>query len=275
MRIRQLASVAPLQPFIDRIWGWQADAGEVVALPTLLPGTGAELYIHHGQPFRCHVGEAGGGRVAQSHLSCLRRETVALAPTPDIGFIAVRFRAGMLSRFGVRERDVIDGAPSAEDLWGAAGRALLRTAGEHATFDNKAALVQDFLLGLLRGRADDPLIEQAMAMLYRRSVAISVADMSKALDLGPRQLERRFRQVCGLTAAEFRGLSRFQHTVRRATLAATDSPGGIALGRGYYDQSHFIHDFHRRVGRPPRAYFAEARTRTHFYNPSRSLVDMP
>lgn len=41
-----------LRPFVDRIWGWESTGGAPVPLPTLLPGTGAELYLHYGAPFR-------------------------------------------------------------------------------------------------------------------------------------------------------------------------------------------------------------------------------
>lgn len=79
-----------LRPYIDRYWSWEAAPGERIALPRLLPGTGAEVFLHHRQPFRSENGAA----LPAAHMLCVRLQPYALASTDDVGFTAIRIRAG-------------------------------------------------------------------------------------------------------------------------------------------------------------------------------------
>ena len=88
-----------LKPFIDRLWGWESTLDEVVLLPTVLPGTGAELYFHYRMPFRRMTEQGPQSLCDTAHLLRVRRQPIPLCSGSDVGFIAVRFRAGMLHRF--------------------------------------------------------------------------------------------------------------------------------------------------------------------------------
>lgn len=267
MRTFQLSPLPVLRPFVDRLWGWEGEAGEVVALPTVLPGTGAELYFHYGEPFAWEDG-AGGFRPAEAgHLFCQRRRSLHLKSSSGLGFIAVRFRIGMIHRFtGVPGRDLHDCSHSVADLWGAEGRALLGRLSYATGRDERVALIQRFLIENLRRDACDAVVEAGMALLYRHAGALSVDALAARLYLGRRQLERRFLAVTGQTPGEVKGLCRFQHLVRDLVLDTAARPAGAAVERGYYDQAHFNRDFRARVGCAPGEYLQRARAGTHFYN---------
>lgn len=114
--------IPELRPFVDRLWGWESVSQEVIPLPTLLPGTGAELYFHYGEPFRI---ETQGNRpyaADRGHLFCIRRAPVSLLPASGIGFVAVRFKIGMLHRFAsIPADELADCHLSAEDISGENG----------------------------------------------------------------------------------------------------------------------------------------------------------
>lgn len=40
---------AELRPWVERFWSWESDCA--VPLPLLLPGTGADLFLHYRTPF--------------------------------------------------------------------------------------------------------------------------------------------------------------------------------------------------------------------------------
>lgn len=87
----QMARPHPaLRPYIDRYWSWEATPGERIALPRLLPGTGAEVFLHHRLPFRSESGAA----LPAAHMLSVRLQPYALASTDDVGFTAIRIRAG-------------------------------------------------------------------------------------------------------------------------------------------------------------------------------------
>jgi AraC-like DNA-binding protein len=253
-----------LRPYVDRIWGWEGDAHETVPLPTLLPGTGAELYCHYRTPFAI---DGDAQPLPDGHLFCVRGAPVRLLPSAALGFIAVRFRTGMLGRFvRVPTHELIDTRRSLDELWGAAGAGLLRALSAAPDHGARVALVQTFLARHCQAESRDPLVERGMAMLYRRHATLSVDALAAELGLGRRQLERRWTAFSGQSPGASRHLCRFQHTVRAWMLDPSTPAAAHALDHGYYDQAHFIHDFRRRVGQSPVQYLRGARAKTHFYN---------
>ena len=270
MKMFQVIPGPVLHPFIDRFWGWESTGDEIVRLPTVLPGTGAELYLHYGAPFRYMANDNQEAKCASGHLFCVRRQPIRLLPSPNVGFIAVRFRAGMLHRFTpIPGRELIDRVLSVEEIWDAEGAALLDNLTCATSLNEKLAYLQSFLEKQLRHGSLDVLVERAMPMIYKQSASISVDALAEKLHLGRRQLERRFMAFAGQSPGEVKCLSRFQHTIRKLVLDASADPVDIALANGYYDQAHFIHDFQRRASTTPGRYLEDARMKTHFYNTSR------
>lgn len=257
-----------LAPYVDRLWGWESEGDETIPLPTLLPGTGAELYFHYGQPFE--YGPISNRRSERGHLLCLRRAPLELQQAQGLGFIAVRFRAGMLYRFlDIPGAELIDSAESAENIWGTEGKLTVARVADAATHPERISLIVEFLRSQLRDVARDDVAEAAIASLYDTS-SISIENLAAQLHLGRRQLEKRFSSLTGQRPSEFRRLVRFQKTVRALMLASDIETVDTALAHGYYDQSHFIRDFKSFAQSSPLAYLAKAKHKTHFYNTSRT-----
>ena len=273
MRQFQVPPDAALSPWVDRLWGWESEPGERIALPTLLPGTGAELYFHYRRPFSHRVGEADVQTCPQAHLLSLRRRPLALGPADELGFIAVRFRAGGVHRFtAVPGAELMDRVLSVGELWGPMGDFLARRVGESGTLAERLGLIQAFLLRCLHGRETDRLVEHAVGALYRECAAIAIGPLAARYHLGPRQFERRLRAVTGQSPAEVRRLGRFQKAIRALLLAPTASPLAVALDQGYYDQSHFSRDCRDLALASPGRLLQAARGTTHFYKTSSRLL---
>lgn len=256
-----------LSPFVDRIWGWECVSPEIVPLPTLLPGTGAEVYFHYGEPFRTKPKEGWPSAVNQGHLFCIRKAPIDLMPVCGVGFVAVRFKIGMLRRFTSIPADELgDCQLSVEDIWGASGTRLLRQLSYATGHQEMTALINCFLVSNLQTESMDQLVEQAMPLLYQRWYSLSIDSLAGTLGLGRRQLERRWKKFSGQSPSETKGLIRFQQTIRRLLLNTSANTTDTALACGYFDQAHFITDFRLRVGHAPQQYLRLARAKTHFYN---------
>lgn len=83
----------------------------------------------------------------------------------------------------------------------------------------------------------------------------SVKQLSTDHAVSERQLERQFSQFTGFSPKKFIRIARFHHTIQfygKEYLKLSD----IALECGYYDQSHFIHDFNQFAGIGPKEYFS-------------------
>ncbi len=269
---RETRPAADLAPFIDRFWGWWGEG--LVRLPVLLPGTGAELYCHFGTPFAAAPeAEQGPGQ-----LLCLRSRPLDLSSVLGGGFIAVRFRAGMLGRFlALPMAEVSDGSFPLRALWGRAGQVLAWRVREAQGWSARVGLLEAFLRARLveaesrrplPGVGADPLLERAVACLYRQGSALGIGPLAASLGLGRRLLERRFARAMGLSPAGFRGLVRFQKTARTLALVPETRVLDAALAQGYYDQAQCQHDFRQRAGMTPRQWQVLAAARSHFYKTS-------
>lgn len=262
-----LRPIAPLRPYIERLWGWESDGKETIELPTLLSGTGADVFFHYRTPFS-H--EAGGRRhsLDSAHQTCVRRKPLHLCPSDSVGFVAVRFRAGCLHRFTpLPGADLIDQTLSASDLWGRAGRRLALDVINAPSRFQALRRLQRFLLERLRAGWTDALVERAVLTIYRACADVSIKRLASDLHIAQRQLERRFRDMTAQTPIEVRRLSRLQKVMRRLLLDRSSSLLDVIFAYGYYDQAHFIHHFAALGLGPPQQYLARARAKTHFYNP--------
>lgn len=74
--------------------------------------------------------------------------------------------------------------------------------------------------------------------------------------LSRRQFERRFKVQSGFSPSEFLRLVRFTAIIKSSPVTH-QSLGELALACGYYDQSHFIHDFTLYSGYSPKEFFKQ------------------
>ncbi|MFJ8436655.1 helix-turn-helix domain-containing protein [Kitasatospora sp. NPDC094019] len=265
---------AGLAALVERYWWSEGGAG---ALPRLLPGTGAELWVHWsgGVDLR----PVGGGpperrspaALPAAHLVCLRRtpwsvEHRAGAGRP--GFVAVRFRAGALRHLvPVGLDELADRTVGAEELWGAPGRRLVERVRSARGPAERVAVLDRFLTGRLEAHhRPDPWLDAAVGRIYRRPAGLRMDRLAETIGVGPRQLQRMFPAAVGAGPKEFQRLARFQRVARLLLRSERPHRLAAALDAGYYDQSHFTRESRRLTGERPAELLAPGRS--HFYYPS-------
>jgi AraC-like DNA-binding protein len=268
MRARCWKPAGPLSAHVERVWGWESTTSVAGAMPLVLPGTGADVFIHYRAPFRATDADGTIRNTPAAHLICARRKPMALQTQGAVGFIAIRFRAGGLYRFTNAPADMLaDSTLPVEALWGAAGRALADEVSRAAGWEQRVEAVKRFLSGRLTVCHADDLVERAVRHLYYGCASTPVARLARTLGIGTRQLERRVRSVTGQSPVEIRTASRFQKIMRRMLLHPSDDFLTTILRYGFYDQAHFARTC-RSFGLPsPQRTLAMARTMSHFYNP--------
>lgn len=275
MKTFRIRPVAALAPFVERLWGWESVGDEVIELPTLLPGTGSEIFFHYNAPFRRTVADKVE-TFGRTHLICVRHQPIKLCSSNAVGFVAVRFRAGCLHRFtNVAGVELLDQTITAADLWGSEGRRIAREAVSGLSRAGIVELLQGFLVDRLQQGQSDHLVEKAVAKIYQRYATVSVDQLASGLGVTRRQLERRFHALIAQTPVEVRRLSRLQKTLRQLLLQKSASVLDVALSHGYYDQAHFIHDFAKLGLGSPQRHLKDARLKAHFYNAPGQTFDTP
>lgn len=254
-----------LRPYIDRYWSWEAAPGEVIALPRLLPGTGAELFLHHGRPFCCEDSTV----LPPAHMLCVRQQPYALAPGSGMAFTAIRVRTGRWSALVCESIGQLRDTQAPLDvLWGSAVHTWHEQVASAPDFQQRVALIDAFLLARLAPARADAQVAAAVACLYAAPHATPIDTLAARLHLGRRQLERRFLATEGLPPVAFRRLARFQRTVRALHLQPASPLLDTVLAHGYYDQPQFNREFRALTGQSPSHYRLDAQTKTHFYKTS-------
>ncbi|WP_058913874.1 helix-turn-helix domain-containing protein [Entomohabitans teleogrylli] len=81
-----------------------------------------------------------------------------------------------------------------------------------------------------------------------------------------RYFQQVFRQHFGVTPRHFRRIIRLEQLTRHLLLTRQRDYLDSALAYGYYDQSHFIHDFRHFTGATPSHFLQETNFSAHFYN---------
>jgi AraC-like DNA-binding protein len=99
-----------------------------------------------------------------------------------------------------------------------------------------------------------PEIDYAIGALERGETVSGILGQT---GYSAKRFTQKFRCTVGLTPKVFARVRRFQSALR--TIAMDNAPDwtGIALGCGYFDQAHFIHDFRAFSGMSPSTYVAK------------------
>jgi len=105
-----------------------------------------------------------------------------------------------------------------------------------------------------RALPEDPVVERAVAMIEAANGAIRVADISREIGVGERQLNRRFNQFVGLSPKYYARILQINWVV--GLLYANDAArlSEIAQEAGFYDQAHFNRAMQRFFREGPREF---------------------
>jgi AraC-like DNA-binding protein len=124
--------------------------------------------------------------------------------------------------------------------------------------ERRIALLEDFLVAHLRRPEPDPLMAAAVAWLERGTGTGQIAELTRYIGLSQSALERRFRRVLGVSPKKFASVVRLGRAVRLRAAGADFTSAAHAAG--YFDQSHFVHDFRRATGSSPHEFFRQVPT---------------
>jgi len=144
-----------------------------------------------------------------------------------------------------------------EDLWGRLARELRERALAAPNAAAKLRVVELALLeraaGMLEGQ---PVVEFAVENFLAQPATSRITEVADKTGFSSRRFIALFKQHVGMTPKLFCRVRRFQTVLRRITSGRPVNWTATALDCGYFDQAHFIHDFHAFSGINPSKYLA-------------------
>ncbi len=128
---------------------------------------------------------------------------------------------------------------------------------EANTNDERIINLESFLMNRLIMNKDFDRIEHAINLMKRTNGQLKIQFLAKETCLGIKQFEREFSKHVGLNPKKFLSILRFQNIIQAKKKNQNLNLNHLAYDYGYYDQSHFIHDFKNITGITPKLFFKE------------------
>ena len=125
-------------------------------------------------------------------------------------------------------------------------------------------LLEGWLLKRLKiGKQRDPLIPASLAALRTAPDRLSIPTLAASFSVSQRQLERLYQVQVGMTPKQYSTLLRVETARLALKQVNSQSNTDLAVDLGFYDQSHFIHEFSAVVGMTPYSYMQRSLKRSY------------
>lgn len=100
-------------------------------------------------------------------------------------------------------------------------------------------------------------VEHAIEIIENSKGQIKTQDIAQEVCLGIKQFERSFSKFVGINPKKYASIVRFQNVIQKRRTYKNISMVQLAFDNGYYDHSHFIHDFKSFTGLSPKEFFID------------------
>src|SRR4051794_17260266 len=257
----------PLNASIDGIWYCRNTPGPH-ALERVLPSGTAQLIVNLKE-------DETRGYIIQSGQLCQTRSSgtvltgvqtsyqlIDMAETEEV--MGVVFRPGGLPAFfGVPAHESRDRDVPLDLLWGARAGELRESLLEAPDPTAKLDALERAVAERWRPCPAHPAVAFALAEIGASPCESKVAAITACVGLSAKRFIQHFTAAVGITPKRYCRIRRFQQVLAAAESGRRVDWTRISADCGYFDQSHFIHDFRQFSGLTPTGY--EAR-RTQFRN---------
>ncbi len=258
MGLRRYIPPPPLSEFVDQLWYYEGYS-QPHAKERLLPDGSMELVFNLNEDqMRVYESTSEPRTFRGSVLVGAHSKFFVIDTAEQTTVIGVHFKpGGAFPFFKLPVGELQDRHVGLDTLWGLKAVELRDRLLEAPTPDAKFSILERVLLE----QAAKPLGRHpAVAFALMRFGAVqhpqSVADVTGQIGLSSRRFIDVFNNQVGLTPKLFCRVRRFQEVLKRLGMKREVDWTRIALDCGYFDQSHFIHDFRAFSGINPTSYLA-------------------
>lgn len=158
--------------------------------------------------------------------------------------------------FGIPAAELSNQMPDITTFLGQAGTELEERVMLAPDHTGRIHIVSEFLRKRIRSHeVHEPAVFSVISDVIRSHGLAKIPDLAAQSFLSTRQFERKFLAFSGFTPKLFSRIIRF-HSALNEYGNRDKSLTEIAYECGYYDQSHFIHDFKAFSGEHPKTYFS-------------------
>lgn len=259
MRYRIIIPPAELADYVRFFWVFEGtvSAGHPYVHRTMADGC-AEILFH----YKGHFTELlPGNKSETSFTSGISGQTSAFhrfSIDKSFGIFGVYLYPYALRRlFSVPSVELTNQMPDLVSFFGREGKELEEKIMLAADDSDRCCIMAEFLRRHLnRSKPDRHPVIFAIRHIIHSGLSPGVGELGSQFNMSSRQLERKFKEYAGFSPKRYMRIIRFQSSIDKYERGGNPSLTQIAYDCGYYDQSHFIHDFEEFSGYHPMSYFS-------------------
>jgi AraC-like DNA-binding protein len=262
MRSCRYTPAAPLAQFVNCFWYWEG-VPHPHRKEKLLPNGEASIVFNlRERPIRIYDARDLNrySSYGSAVLSGARANFFVIDSDQQECVLGIQFRpGGAFPFFRIPASEVEGLSVNLDDLWGVAARSirdeLLAAPNVECMFQ---LLERRLLEQLCRPMALHAAVDFALGEFQGQAHDGKVSSVTERIGMSSRRFIELFRREVGLTPKVFCRVRRFQRVLRMVHEKSQVDWLDVALGCGYYDQAHFIHDFQAFAGLTPSDYLLAA-----------------
>ncbi|OFX75091.1 MAG: hypothetical protein A2X12_11995, partial [Bacteroidetes bacterium GWE2_29_8] len=228
---------------------------EVDIVERVIPTENIQLMFHYKNPFIVHHSNNSTIKQPRSIISGLSNSFSDVSTNGETGVIFISFYpTGACHFLNFPLSEIENQSVDMFDVLGTEIRKIEEILYFTKSIKEKISVVENFLIEKYSPipSHDNMLIQKGIEIIKNYKGQINASSLSNNLSITPKTLERKFSKYIGKTTKQIIKLIRFQEVLhdfsKNKDLILTQR----AYNNGYFDQSHFIHDFKTYSGYTPK-----------------------
>lgn len=229
---------------------------DFISKERVFPCGNATLVFHYGSPSKFQ--KKNSSEYIEPNIVICGQQTnyYDLSLSGKTGMILIVFKPhGVKSFFNFPITELLNENLSLQDLANNHAIELNDKLFNSSNNEQRIIHLENFLIQRLIQNEDFDRVDHAVKMIKNSKGQIKTHKIAQEVCLGIKQFERIFSKHVGLNPKKFTSIIRFQNVIQIKRKYKTSNMYQLAFDNGYYDQSHFIHDFKSLTDLTPRVFF--------------------
>lgn len=235
----------------------ESDMKEPDLVERVIPTEGIQIMFHYKTPFLVLHPNQQGISQPRSFISGLSDSFSDVSTNGTTGVVFINFYplgASFFFNFPLSELE--NQNVDLSDIFKSEMTEVEDQLLQKQTILERVQVIEQFFIRRFNpiGNHDQMLIRKGIEMIKSHKGVVSAKLLSESLYTTPKTLERKFSHYIGKSTKQVIKLMRFQDVLSDFKPSRIMNLSEFAHQKGYFDQSHFIHDFKSYTGYTPKEF---------------------
>lgn len=249
-----------IKNFIKQYCFMESASDEADIIERVIPTENVQLMFHYKNPFVVYNSDNSIIKQPHSIISGLSGSFSDVSTNGETGVVFISFNpSGACHFFDFPLCEIENLSLDMSDVLGYEMLQVEERLFYAKSITEKISIIENFLIKRYSPipSYDYLLIKKGIEIIKFHKGQINASALSDGLSITSKTLERKFSQYLGKTTKQFIKLIHFQEVLLDFSTRKSLSLTEIAYNNGYFDQSHFIHDFKTYSGYTPKEFITK------------------